>query len=235
MRKTGILFTTLFAGIFGLTSCDLDLGFIQFGKPNQVVKEDADQNPDQEPSGEQSNSNQSGDAGSQGSEDSGSSTTGTTLDQLKAFFTPLIASYYEMDASEITYSDYEGDDDDYAYYCISSDLEFVVAECLDETQDGQTLINYFAGILPSGFTFDNSISELDDDYADWGYVYYDYFYKNGTYYVDINVEDMSDDEGFYVYFSIFVFKQDQLDAFESYWSSNSSSSNGYDDYDDWDF
>lgn len=110
---------------------------------------------------------------------------------------PFVMDYYECSFDEITLGDYE-DEESMADIVVYDESDCQFCSFWTYTMDDiDTTIEYFESLLPSGYTLDDSASEI---YEDDGY--YDLWYTNGQYYIIVNLTDWSDDEGSFV--SVYV-------------------------------
>lgn len=220
MRKIKVLFASLITGIFGLTSCNFDLGFVKVGDSNaQIIKEDFEENPEVTNQTE-NNNEQSEENGNEASkEDDTFSLSNFSLEEMKNIIAKLAAEYYECDESELEFADYEDDSEDACYADIkwfdTSDLKFVLFSSWDFDFNAVGLMDFFIDLLPEKAELDNSISKIIDDEDG---LYYDYFYKVGIYYIDFFILDDSEDDDYFLMFSMYIFPQLQYEAFDTYFA-----------------
>lgn len=214
MKKFKVLIATLFTGLFGLTSCELDLGFVRLGnKTEQKVKEDAEETPEQK-------ENESSDSPS-GSEESESSSVDPVFSFMKEYVTNVYTSVYFVDAEELVFEDYATRTEDSnadIYYHNKPDLMFVDADLYVNDCTFVEFITELISYLPEDAEYQTDLSlEFDEEYGDC-----DLWYKSGDFYYVIYGED----DYLYIWATFDILPVSHYDAYLEMC---------YDDEDDWDW
>lgn len=210
MKKGKLLILGLVASAFGLSSCYVDLGFVQFGKLDETTNKTS--------SGGQSTNNHSNTNGENQTND------GTLLSALKNLAKPVAAQVLNKSESSITFGEYEDEQAQAdVYYYDSSSLTFVDIEDYSENFD-QTAADTLATYLPSGAALDYNNDNFE--YGEYGMYYYDRYYVLGDYTFNIYVEAYDeydwgdgDVDPAETYSSVFIYKTSQENAFNDYFSA----------------
>ena len=152
-----------------------------------------------------------------------------TLLAMKALITPIAADLFEIDESEVTYSEYDGEEYTDIYTHDESELTFVYLPSYTEESDvtPENIVSLLESYLPEGAVLDE-----EETYEEEGY--YDRWYVVGDYYYTVYVCDYSDEEGTYIVFGLSILLKSQSEAFREHCYE----SEGDDDIDwdniDWD-
>ena len=195
--KKSAKFITLFVSLFALSSCDFDIGFLQFSDNKKVIEE----------SGETSESESS----SQDPKDEGEpeGPKDYSFEYIKSYATTVAAQMLGISEDEVKYGDY--DDETLSYYpdvytYETTDLMFASADLSIEDKDFNATIDALKSFLPTDAVYDETQSEgIDTDYGTC-----DLYYKSGDYYYSIYVEDWY----VFVWAKFDVFPISQIDAYK---------------------